>query len=155
MIDGTVPPLLRYRELPATLSPVNLALVRLLAVGRRTLLTVQLIGKTSFLIYILLFRLHSGLATAWQLDLGYLLFHKKGVEWIPPGDKVVPKGCWALTNSSESISSVCAAFCLSPEAVVVQVTSPKLNRWKEFAKQQRARVYIMDIWSEHELTALL
>jgi hypothetical protein len=102
----------------------------------------------------LLYRLHRGLRTAWQVEDGYLLFHENGVDWNRTSPDL-PGECWAFTNSSNTISSVCSAFFLSPEAPVVQVTPPQSTRWKEFAKQQEAELFVMDIWSVEELTALL
>jgi hypothetical protein len=39
--------------------------------------------------------------------------------------------------------------------MLIQATLPEEQRWKRWVKEDAGRVYIMDIWTEREIGALL
>ena len=115
------------------------------------------IGKTTFLVYLLIQRLQAGLPTALQyLWNSFLLFDKDGVREFPADRRttdLLPE-TWALSDSNATISTPCPAF-LGSRAVVIQATSPQQSRWKAWRKNYQAWLFVMDLWSRKEMGALL
>ncbi|KAF9242008.1 hypothetical protein BU15DRAFT_44449 [Melanogaster broomeanus] len=115
------------------------------------------IGKTFFLIYALVERLRKELPTAFQFDPDvYLLFTENGVTSHPTNDDeplALWDEIWALSDSNDMTINPAGAF-RSLNIRVIQATSPDAKRWKEWRKQYKARVYIMDNWTREELSGL-
>jgi hypothetical protein len=117
-------------------------------------------GKTVFLFYVLFRRLCAGLPTALQVfDDRFFLFTEEGFSehnLEAKNASQLPKGTWALADSSELIHQPCSAFlATSPREVwIIQATSPKISRWKEWSKQRIANKYVMDWFNPNELLTL-
>ncbi|KAF8346138.1 hypothetical protein F5887DRAFT_962858 [Amanita rubescens] len=118
------------------------------------------IGKTIFLFYVLLRRLSAGLPTAFHVFSDrFFLFTEAGAsqhDVVDQSGLKLPPGTWALSNSGEVIEQPCAAFLSAPpgRAWIIQATSPKRSRWREWKKQLRAKLYVMDWFHPNELRVL-
>lgn len=57
-------------------------------------------------------------------------------------------GVWALSDVAESdgVYVPCRTF-LKSAALVVQATSPASERWSKWKKEQRAKLYVMRLWT--------
>ncbi|KZV62087.1 hypothetical protein PENSPDRAFT_692830 [Peniophora sp. CONT] len=114
------------------------------------------IGKTTFLLFLLLHRLQERKPTALQLNADYyFIFDADGVDVIPVKfrrERLTE--CWALVDSNEKVVSPCGAL-LDMALRVIQTTSPKVERWKEWRKQARAELYIMDLPNVMEIAAIV
>lgn len=115
-------------------------------------------GKTLFLIYVLVVRLGRKHAVALQFPDGrplYALFHASGVSFHSLHDsRTLDKfpNLWALTDSNAHVEGPSGIFLGTPDEIrVIQTTSPKEARWKEWSKQTQASGYVMDIWSAKEI----
>jgi hypothetical protein len=120
--------------------------------------TRDLTGKTCFLFYLLLQRLCQGLPTAFQIHATrFFLFTDKGSS-VHSSDSwlAFPSGTWALADSSESIMQPCNAFLEASmrDVWVIQTSPPSQSRWKDWKKQRRARLFVMDCPSTDEMEAL-
>jgi hypothetical protein len=60
---------------------------------------------------------------------------------------------WALCDSNADVTSPPGVF-KGKGLRIIQTTSPRAARWKEWSKQVGARCYIMDIWSKEEVVNL-
>ncbi|KAF9237894.1 hypothetical protein BU15DRAFT_75695 [Melanogaster broomeanus] len=116
------------------------------------------IGKTFFLIYALVERLRKKQPTAFQYFPSiFLLFTENGVTTHSTDDIQALKvwhGIWALSDSNLDTIWPAIAFRSTPNVCTIQATSPDAKRWKEWRKQHRACLYIMDNWTVEELSAL-
>ena len=115
------------------------------------------LGKTVFLIYLLIERLSRKQPTAVQLydPRRYPLFDEEGVRELSSDDaSPLSPEVWALTDSNDEVIKPCTAFTKS-DALVLLASSPRSPRWKEWKKQNYARLFVMDLWSESELHMLL
>jgi hypothetical protein len=107
---------------------------------------------------VLIRRLQDKLPTAiqWHPDF-FILFDNQGAHLYGTAggmrDKL-PQDAWALSDSSATLVQPCAAFQES-KAFLIQTTSPASHRWKTWAKYLRADVYVMDVWTQGEIYALL
>ncbi|KZV66098.1 hypothetical protein PENSPDRAFT_755960 [Peniophora sp. CONT] len=117
------------------------------------------IGKTTFLLFLLLHRLERKQATALQVNSDYyLIFDAEGVVAVPispldDGDRLEKSRCWALVDSNEDVMIPCRR--LRKHALrVVQTTSPKIERRQDWGKQHGARLYIMDLPDAMEIGAI-
>lgn len=63
---------------------------------------------------------------------------------------------WALSNSGGSLSGPSVAFETAPQdrVYLIQATSPRVSRWKHWAKERDAELYVMDVWMGSELRNL-
>ncbi|KAI9569775.1 hypothetical protein HD554DRAFT_2170772 [Boletus coccyginus] len=120
------------------------------------------IGKTLFLIYLLVWALGQKQAVALELPaaLGYYaLFTEKGVHvhsvmnsrpllsHLPP--------VWALCDFNHGTKTPSSIFTGTlGHTRVVQTTAPTYSSWKGWRKQIGAEPYIMDIWSNEEVKKL-
>jgi hypothetical protein len=130
-------------------------------VAPRTLTAcLMLPGKTLFLIYLLVQRLGNRQAVALQF-LGredyYALF--RDTVTFHPVNKAEPldkcPSVWALCDSNADATSPPSVFKGRTGHVrIIQTTSPRAARWKEWSKQVGAKCYIMDIWSKEEVVNL-
>ncbi|KZV66105.1 hypothetical protein PENSPDRAFT_689291 [Peniophora sp. CONT] len=114
------------------------------------------IGKTTFLLFLLIDRLQQREPTALQLHSRYyLIFDEQGVtaNKLDDADNRL-KQCWALVDSNSQVVSPCGSF-LDKALRVIQTTSPKVERWKEWRKQARAELYVMDLPNVMEIAAIV
>ncbi|KAF9234972.1 hypothetical protein BU15DRAFT_51971 [Melanogaster broomeanus] len=116
------------------------------------------IGKTIFLIYALVERLRRKQPTAFQFEPDmYILFTENGVTTHSANDDeplTLWNGIWALSDSNNKTIDPAVAFLGLLGVRTIQATSPDSKRWKEWKKQYRAGLYIMDNWTLEELSAL-
>ncbi|KAI0742047.1 hypothetical protein C8Q80DRAFT_173093 [Daedaleopsis nitida] len=113
------------------------------------------IGKTTFLLYLLLYRLERKLPTAAQFNAEhYIIFDDEGarVHNLNEEDPHL-KNCWALADSNVAVTHPCANF-RTDAWFVIQATSPKLERWKEWLKQKEGQKVIMDLPTTMEIVAI-
>ncbi|KAF9023320.1 hypothetical protein BDZ89DRAFT_169772 [Hymenopellis radicata] len=123
---------------------------------RFSYLLISRLGKTTFLIYLLLSRLGRKLPTAFQLCNGhYLIFDKDGVHLrhIDDHDPRL-KDCWALSDSDDVVRSPCIPFQNMAQRVI-QTTSPRPDRWKQWQKYCNATIIISDLPKVLEVGAVL
>ncbi|KAH7886431.1 hypothetical protein F5I97DRAFT_1928284 [Phlebopus sp. FC_14] len=115
------------------------------------------IGKTYFLIYLLVERLREHKAVAFQLSSCpfYVLFTENvTVHSIQHSKPLRHSDVWGLSDSNSLIMTPAPAFLDLPNVRVVQATSPNRNRWKEWSKQYGAGRYVMKVWSIDEIEDL-
>ncbi|KIJ08878.1 hypothetical protein PAXINDRAFT_158031 [Paxillus involutus ATCC 200175] len=118
------------------------------------------IGKSLFLIYALVERLQKRQPTAYQYhDDRYFLFTETGVT-SQPANHDLPLDTshggthiWALSDSNARTIQPASAF-ITLGVRTVQAASPNRQRWKEWTKQAKAGLYVMDVWQQEELAAL-
>ncbi|KAG9316860.1 hypothetical protein JVU11DRAFT_2935 [Chiua virens] len=118
------------------------------------------IGKTLFNIYILVKRLGEKKAVAMQFMNGqpmYALF--QGMAHFYSLDNILPlyepPFVWVLCDSNDKVESPSGVFRGEQDRIrIIQTTSPKVSRWKEWTKQHGADIYVMDIWTENEIKQL-
>jgi hypothetical protein len=118
-----------------------------------------ILGKTYFLLFVLLHRLSLGLPTAVQYSqVGFILFTESGPVAYDGGSGFVslPSGTWALTDSDTGSVEPCFAFRRSHQSIfVVQTTPPQSHRYKQWKKQRRGvRMFVMECVTVMELKAL-
>ncbi|KAF8959416.1 hypothetical protein BDZ97DRAFT_1761441 [Flammula alnicola] len=113
------------------------------------------IGKTLFLFYVLARRLEKKEFVALQINSGqFALFGEHGVSLHSSECDHVPRGAWALFDSSGQADGLCGAFHC-PDAHVIHTSSPASYCWKDWVKNLSANTYIMDVWLEEEFRILL
>ena len=83
----------------------------------------------------------------------YFVFDEQGVavERLDRESERLQK-CWALVDSNVDIISPSKRILTSARRVI-QTTSPKVERWKEWSKQKNAELYIMDLPNVMETAA--
>ncbi|KIM47251.1 hypothetical protein M413DRAFT_23478 [Hebeloma cylindrosporum] len=163
-------------DLPHNVSPNNILLIRqeyLLAYeailqnieetrkerGAAFLLTGSTgIGKTMFLLYLLVRRLQERQPVALQIDADkFALFDERGISLHSASDSgssfAIPGGAWALSDAGYGDGSPCIAF-KSGGTHLVHTSFPDSKRWK-WVKGLSALRYIMDVWSLDEIRTLL
>jgi hypothetical protein len=120
-------------------------------------------GKTCFLYYLLLRLLSRRTPVALELPHCFLIFHDDGVNihhLNMLNTDVFPRGTWALSDSfgsHERIMEPCSIFqtaSLQKRAWLVQTTSPLEKRYKDWKKQCKAEMFVMDYCSINEIMAL-
>ena len=120
------------------------------------LISIPYLGKSAFLVYLLLHRLERCLPTAVQLnDEGYFIFNEQGAAFYllathGPG----LDACWALADSNEDATQPCLPF-RSRAKFTIQMSSPKPERWKEWTKQRNGVCFIMDLPTVPEIAAIM
>ncbi|KZV60804.1 hypothetical protein PENSPDRAFT_593654 [Peniophora sp. CONT] len=117
------------------------------------------IGKTMFLLYLLLYRLERREPTALELNSNfYYIFDEEGVTTIRDifeGQTERLEHCWALSDSNACVVQPCWDF-LSTAQCVVQSTAPASARWRRWTKHKGdCPVLITDLPNEYELTAVV
>jgi len=120
------------------------------------LIPIPYLGKSTFLIYLLLYRLEQKLPTAVQLNnIYYAIFDEQGATFrSTKADDSRLGECWALTDSNEFVTQPCIAF-MRNAPFIVQTTSPRPERWTKWVKQHDATWIIMDLPSVPEMAAVL
>ena len=113
------------------------------------------IGKTLFLLYVLVRRLQEKNTVALQINSNeFALFDERGVNLHSSESGRVPKGAWALSDSIGEHHGLCSAF-ERPSVHIIHTSSPASSRWKGWVKRLSADRYVMDVWSLKELRTLL
>jgi len=114
------------------------------------------LGKTTFLLYLLLRRLEKGLPTAIQLGAQYyFIFDQQGAEVCPlmEGSGRLRK-CWALVDSNNNVGQPCEVFRNLANRVIL-ASSLKPERYKKWIKQKIGFVIISDLPSVLEIAAIV
>ncbi|KAJ7229177.1 hypothetical protein GGX14DRAFT_344985, partial [Mycena pura] len=113
------------------------------------------IGKTMFLIYLLLYRLEHKRPTAVQVtsDL-YYIFDERGVTAfrLDQYSSRLP-GCWALVDSNQYVIVPCAPLT-SRAKYVVLTTPPEPKRWKAWLKQGGGELMVSELPATLEIAAI-
>lgn len=117
----------------------------------------MLLGKTTFLIYLLLYRLEHRLPTAVQLGAyEYIIFDEYGatVHNIDAFRHERLAKCWALCDSNADNIQPCVTLQVLAERVIL-AASVKPERWKEWGKQVRSTDIVVDLPTVMEIAAVL
>lgn len=120
------------------------------------LISIPYLGKSAFLFYLLLHRLERQLPTAIQLGLnGYFIFNEDGPAFHPLDvEDSKLEECWALVDSNEHVFHPCEV--LGNRALrVIQASSPRPERWKEWIKQKEGLYIISDLPTVPEIAAIV
>jgi hypothetical protein len=119
------------------------------------LISLPYLGKSTFLFYLLLYRLESKLPTAVQLNADYyFIFDKQGAAVFALSFPDPRLGeCWALTDSDEFVTKPCVVFTRFAKRVIL-TSSTKPERWKEWLKQSKGCCIISDLPSVPEIAAI-
>ncbi|KAI9462208.1 hypothetical protein HD554DRAFT_2289333 [Boletus coccyginus] len=117
------------------------------------------IGKTLFLVYLLVRRLGQQKPVAVQFlnGKGFYALFKDTVSFhlLTDGSPLRENpSVWALCDSNQYVTIPDGLFLSHVGVRVIQTTPPTASRWKEWSKQVGAQPYIMDIWSEEEVVQL-
>jgi len=124
-------------------------------------MVIWMAGKTFFLYFALVERLLDALPTALQLGRDDIfLFQSDGVRLLPAAANIalleflhtITPRIWALVDSNATLNIPAEMFISHTSPFyVVQATSPKLDRWKEWKKQRKANEAVLQPWSWDEL----
>ena len=117
-----------------------------------------------FLLYLLLHRLECKLPTLVQfVRERFHVFREEGVstwkssaawsEVIPNLEHHEESRYWALCDSNQSVEVPCSA-CLAIDVRTIHFTSAKPERWKKWAKQRGAMLYVMGLPQKTEITVI-
>ena len=113
-------------------------------------------GKTTFLLYLLLYRLEHKLPTAVQFSpVNYIIFDEQGAKTVALNDlddRLTE--CWALADSNADVTQPCYSFRTVPR-IVIQASSPKPARWKEWLKQLQGTRVVSDLPDILEIAAIM
>ncbi|KAJ7668744.1 hypothetical protein DFH06DRAFT_982408 [Mycena polygramma] len=116
------------------------------------------IGKTTFLIYLLLHRLQHRLPTAVQVDYNnFFVFDENGAT-VYDAHARVPEAstrlqrCWALCDSNGLVPQPCASIQAHAHRIIL-TASPNPNRWKQMRKQLRGITLILGLPTVMEIAA--
>ncbi|KAI0692191.1 hypothetical protein C8T65DRAFT_762459 [Cerioporus squamosus] len=114
------------------------------------------IGKTVFLLQLLLHRLEQRLPTAIHLKGRHLVvFNQEGATiWGVEDTIEMTRDYWALSDSNNNIVEPCEAF-QSSDARIIQASSPKPSRWKDWTKYHNARILVADLPRPLEIGAIV
>ncbi|KAI1787269.1 hypothetical protein LXA43DRAFT_716584 [Ganoderma leucocontextum] len=113
------------------------------------------VGKTVFLLYLLLYRLEHRRPTAIQLSPSFaVIFNDKGAFICPATAFQLLVGYWALVGLNEI---PCDAFLESPRVRIIQSTGmpPNPGGWKNWLKQKYGKVIVSDLPRPLEIGAIL
>ena len=116
-------------------------------------------GKTVFLLFLLLYRLERALPTAVQFSHNeYIVFNAKGVSVCTLGPstdhwKMLPSGCWCLSDGNEEVMQPCNAF-KREDLRTVLITSSRPDRYKKWRTQVLAQTVITALPRAIEVAAI-
>ncbi|KAJ7211278.1 hypothetical protein GGX14DRAFT_624098 [Mycena pura] len=114
------------------------------------------IGKTTFLVYLLLQRLQQKKPTAFQVKMDHFcLFDEEGVALLTVKEPACKRlgACWALVGSNASLEKPCELFT-SEAMVIVQTASPEPAKWKGWLKQLLGDVIVSELPTTLEIAAI-
>ncbi|OJA15344.1 hypothetical protein AZE42_07554 [Rhizopogon vesiculosus] len=117
------------------------------------------IGKSLFLVYLLLARMQDALPVAIETSpLGYYLINNHGVSFHSTYDRdplnLEDKVVWGLSDSNIDLIIPSMAFTRSPNVRVIQAASPREDRWYDWTKTVGRQQLFMDVWEQEELALL-
>ncbi|KAH9066290.1 hypothetical protein EDB87DRAFT_703940 [Lactarius vividus] len=117
------------------------------------------VGITCFLYYLLFRLLSKGTPVSLQRSSDILVFRDDGVYRHPlnAAPDYLPKGTWALSDSGHQAKQPCDVFMGAAKRYatwIIQTTSPLEERWRDWAKQLTAVMFVMNRFSAAEITAL-
>ncbi|KAH0832415.1 hypothetical protein J3R83DRAFT_13455 [Lanmaoa asiatica] len=120
-----------------------------------------LAGKTYFLVYVLIERLREHKPVAFEPLHGrsfYALFTDTVVfhsfdDPMPLHHANHTGDAWALTDSNATVTIPAGVFQRT-RMRIIQTTSPRAHRWKEWSKQYGAERCVMNVWSKKEIEDL-
>jgi hypothetical protein len=116
------------------------------------------LGKSLFLIYLLVMRMQNALPVAIHADSeGYFLLDKNGVTFHGVCDSEPLKThevIWCLTDSHADVLAPAQGFLRNTNTRIVQAASARRTRIHGWMKQHGGRRYIMDAWDEGEIATL-
>ena len=109
-----------------------------------------------FLLYLLLYRLENKMPTAIQLTQDTIVvFNANGaVIYDQHARTRFDRQYWTLADSNAALAQPCTAFLMS-EARLIQTSSPRPGRWKEWTKQKRGKLVVSDLPTPLEIGAIL
>ncbi|KAJ7216600.1 hypothetical protein GGX14DRAFT_550392 [Mycena pura] len=113
------------------------------------------IGKTMFLIYLLLYRLERRSPTAVQITRDrYYIFDEQGVtafrlDQFPSR----LRGCWGLVDSNQSVIAPCDPLTSLAQYVVL-TTLPEPTRWKQWLKYSGGELIVSELPTTLEIAAI-
>jgi hypothetical protein len=113
------------------------------------------LGKSTFLLYLLLHRLENRLPTAVQFGAEYyFIFDEQGaiVHSVSDEDERLRK-CWALTDSNDKVLQPCESFKVLAKRVIL-ASPPEPERWRKWIKQAGGHCIISDLPSVPEIAAI-
>ncbi|TPX36095.1 hypothetical protein SeLEV6574_g08093 [Synchytrium endobioticum] len=120
--------------------------VRLKQMTSRAIVGNAGIGKSLFLKYVLIERLLDALPTAIQrICLTTIIF-----PILVSDTSNITKPTWALVDSNAEVVIPCHGFVENTQVLIIQATSPKLARYKEWTKHAGALLYYMNTWTWEE-----
>ncbi|RPD72557.1 hypothetical protein L226DRAFT_490073 [Lentinus tigrinus ALCF2SS1-7] len=113
------------------------------------------IGKTVFLLYLLLHRLEHKLPTAIHLLRSIVVFNQEGATmWDVSAKIIIPEDYWALEDSNDTVIKPCESFRLSAARLVV-TSSPKPDRWHGWLTQANGSSVVSELPRPLEIMAIL
>ncbi|KAF8133018.1 hypothetical protein EV363DRAFT_83965 [Boletus edulis] len=126
------------------------------------------IGKTLFLVYLLVELLGQCRKVLVHDTRGqfYAIFAENTVNFhlltdetpldSDDDDPESDRRIWALSDSSAGVRSPPIGFWSFEDRHIrtIQATSLRKDRWHEWSKQATAKCYVMDVWTEQEITNL-
>ncbi|TFK82092.1 hypothetical protein K466DRAFT_603955 [Polyporus arcularius HHB13444] len=113
------------------------------------------IGKTVWLLQVLLHRLERKLPTAIHLSGDrFVVFDDEGATVRDARNRAdLSRDYWALSDSNHDIRQPCRAFRFS-NARVIHTTPPRPDRCKEWKKQHSASLLVSEVPRPHEIGAI-
>ncbi|KZV67914.1 hypothetical protein PENSPDRAFT_635072 [Peniophora sp. CONT] len=117
------------------------------------------IGKTTFLLFLFIQRMQARLPTAIQFKADeYCIFNERGVilrkDMARMGVDPELAECWALADSNDGTLVPCRDFRTPIAQRLIQTTSPRPDRWKDWAKYTGAMIVIMDLPNALDVAAV-
>ncbi len=117
------------------------------------------LGKTVFLLYLLLYRLRLKCPTAVQFTSDkYIVFKSDGVFVCPMDSSIdhwvmLPAGCWCLADGNAYVMQPCEPFARADLRTFL-ITLPSSDRYKKWATQEEAKTVITDLPRVVEVAAI-
>ena len=113
-------------------------------------------SRLVFLLYLLLHRLQQRLPTAIHLWGNYLVvFNDEGATIGSVNDifPMMTSDYWALSDFNDIVKEPCPAFRRST-ARIIQASSPRPGRWKDWSKYCDASIVVTDLPTPFEIGAI-
>jgi hypothetical protein len=121
----------------------------------RILISLPYLGKSTFLLYLLLHRLENRLPTAIQFGTRYyFIFDEKGAKvnsFLYDDPRL--EECWALTDGNNNVLDPCEAFKHLAKRVIL-ASPPEPERWRSWIKRAGGYCIVSDLPSVPEIAAI-
>lgn len=116
-------------------------------------------GKSLFLQYALALALSKKIPVAFCKNPDYYWFcDDEGARLCPLSPhtvEAIPQRSLILVDSNAGLRSVPALFGEDRfQGYVIQASSPDTERWYSWKKERRAKIWIMGLWTKHEVSLL-